>query len=344
VADIDAAGRHRKDMGDLDALADSIRAVGLLQPVVVTARKKLIAGERRLRAVAKLGWEAVPAYVVDGLADAAALLRAERDENTCRKEFTPSEAVAIGKALEDLERAQAQGRQQGSRAKKGQQVGAAQGGGNFPPPAPGKTRDRVGEAVGMSGKTYEKAKEVVWAAEQDPEQFGPIKDEMDATGKVDPAYRKVKGKQEGRQEEGPPDLAGVFGGAGADINRLTYKLRQSLAPHWAGVNEASPEAADKFRSAASRLIRGLDQFFTAVPPLPSEQEEGDLHRHLDNYRRDVQGMLENLEPINEDAWALFGRSRWASRLKELAESSERLTELLRKAWSQAIPQKGKAKK
>ena len=38
----------------------------------------------------------------------------------------------------------------------------------------GETRDKVGPAVGMSGKTYEKAKAVVAAAEESPEEFGDL--------------------------------------------------------------------------------------------------------------------------------------------------------------------------
>ena len=52
---------------ELDALADSIRASGLLQPVVVRPlsgdRFQLIAGERRWRAVARAGFERIPALV-----------------------------------------------------------------------------------------------------------------------------------------------------------------------------------------------------------------------------------------------------------------------------------------
>jgi ParB family chromosome partitioning protein len=47
--------RHRRDMGDLDALAASIADVGLLQPIVVLPDGTLIAGERRLRAAQQLG-------------------------------------------------------------------------------------------------------------------------------------------------------------------------------------------------------------------------------------------------------------------------------------------------
>jgi ParB family chromosome partitioning protein len=232
LADIDAGGRQRKNMGDIDELAHSIEDVGLLQPVVVTLNGTplpnsvmgksrgeqsywLLAGGRRLAAVAKLGWEKVPAYVVNGFPDAVMRLRAERDENTCRKDFTPSEAVAIGKALEELERKKAKERQK----KHGGTAPGRKGdtGGNLPP-VKGKTRDKVAEVVGMSPRTYEKAKAVVEAAEADPD-LQPVVEEMDRTGKVDPAHKKVKPRKTAaeraeakarREEEKRIDLGEYF--------------------------------------------------------------------------------------------------------------------------------------
>ena len=65
---------------------------------------------------------------------------------------------------------------------------------------PGGTRaDRVAEAVGMSGRTYEKAKEVLEAAEQQPEQFAEVVEEMNRSGRVDPAFRKVREKKTAKQ-------------------------------------------------------------------------------------------------------------------------------------------------
>ena len=46
--------------------------------------------------------------------------------------------------------------------------------------------------VGTSGKTLENAKEVVEAAAEDPERFGHLVEDMDRTGKVTGAYRKLK--------------------------------------------------------------------------------------------------------------------------------------------------------
>ena len=111
VDEIDIVDRHRRDLGDLNALADSIRDVGLLHPITLTRTNRLVAGQRRLEAVRLVGMDTVPVRYVDTLDDAAALLRAERDENVCRKDMAASELYAMGKALEALERPKAAERQ-----------------------------------------------------------------------------------------------------------------------------------------------------------------------------------------------------------------------------------------
>jgi hypothetical protein len=63
LADIKVSARIRKDMGDIDALAADIAEIGLLQPIVVSPEGKLLAGERRLRAAKKLGWETIDVIV-----------------------------------------------------------------------------------------------------------------------------------------------------------------------------------------------------------------------------------------------------------------------------------------
>jgi len=54
--DINLGQRHRKDLGDIDALAESIRVLSLLHPIVVTTDNHLVAGRRRLEAVRKRPW------------------------------------------------------------------------------------------------------------------------------------------------------------------------------------------------------------------------------------------------------------------------------------------------
>jgi hypothetical protein len=84
--------------------------------------------------------------------------------------------------LEKLERARAKERQ----GRKGQPRS-----GKLPEhEGAGDTRDKVADAVGMSPRTYEKAKKVVEAAEADP-ALAPVVEEMDRTGKVDPSFQEV---------------------------------------------------------------------------------------------------------------------------------------------------------
>ncbi|WP_433568091.1 ParB N-terminal domain-containing protein (plasmid) [Nocardia sp. CA-151230] len=92
ISDIIVGERDRQELGDISELARSIEQVGLLHPVVITEDGELVAGDRRLAAVKSLGWECVPVTVVS-LETAADVLRAEADENACRKGLTPYEAA-----------------------------------------------------------------------------------------------------------------------------------------------------------------------------------------------------------------------------------------------------------
>jgi ParB family transcriptional regulator, chromosome partitioning protein len=106
VDQIKVGKRHRKDLGDIAGLAASIAEIGLQHPIVVRPDGMLIAGERRLQAVQLLGKTEIPVTVID-LDD---IVRGEFAENTYRKDFTLSEAVAIKRALEPIERARAKER------------------------------------------------------------------------------------------------------------------------------------------------------------------------------------------------------------------------------------------
>jgi hypothetical protein len=201
IEDITLPRRIRKDFGDIQGLASSIKDIGLLQPVVITGEKRLLVGVRRVKAYQHLGEKQIPVHVVETLTEAVRFLKAERDENVCRKEFTASEYVALGEELEELEKPTAKVRQQATQAKPGEQAhkrnGKAQGSEKFTEPREpaGQTRDKVASALGISGPTYEKAKAVVAAGKADPEQFGDLLQQMDETGKVDPAFKELQRRQ-----------------------------------------------------------------------------------------------------------------------------------------------------
>ena len=164
LSEIKIAGRHRKDLGDIDKLARSIRESGLLHPVVVTPDHKLVGGERRIAAFRKLGRTEIPVTVAHSITDAKALLIAERDENECREDPKPSEKATLGMALEELERPSAAARKAHGQTGPGKNAPE-----NFTG-ALGNTGDIVGAAVGMSRPTYERAKLVVQAASGFTEQ------------------------------------------------------------------------------------------------------------------------------------------------------------------------------
>lgn len=107
--------RHRKDLGDLDALVASIAKLGLLQPITITPGRVLVCGWRRLEAVKRLGWTQVRTWVRSGLSDGATRLLAEYDENVLRQSYTRTEQATLYRELKEVLRAEAQRRQEASR-------------------------------------------------------------------------------------------------------------------------------------------------------------------------------------------------------------------------------------
>ncbi len=82
-------GRRSLDMGHVKELTDSIRELGLLNPLTIDKENFLIAGLHRLEAVKALGWTDVEC-TVSSLEGLAAEL-AEIDENFIRNDLSPVE-------------------------------------------------------------------------------------------------------------------------------------------------------------------------------------------------------------------------------------------------------------
>jgi len=184
--------RYRRDLGDLRALAESIEEVGLLHPVVVTPEGRLIAGQRRLEACRLLGWSEVPVTTVD-LYQAA---RGEAHENFVRKDLLPSEIVALKRAIEPLERREARERQ-GTRADLCHPATVAE----CQRASLGDARDKIARYLGVGRTTIERAEAVVEAAEEEPEEYGHLVEQMDRFGKVAGAYRRLEVLRQARELE-----------------------------------------------------------------------------------------------------------------------------------------------
>lgn len=94
--------RKRVDEEPLKELVASIDASGLLQPVLVRSRGngyELIAGERRWRAVQRLGWTRIPAVVRD--VDDRTLLTLALIENLQRDNLSPIDEALGYQRLQD---------------------------------------------------------------------------------------------------------------------------------------------------------------------------------------------------------------------------------------------------
>lgn len=101
IAEIKVKHRVRKDLGDLEALKDSLRRYGLLNPITIDSKYRLIAGERRLEAAKLLGWTNINAVIINNLTPVTQL-ELELEENNQRKEFTDAELLEGYKRLEKL--------------------------------------------------------------------------------------------------------------------------------------------------------------------------------------------------------------------------------------------------
>jgi len=105
VSEIVVENRIRQDMGDIDALATSIQEYGLIEPLVLGRDNKLIAGERRLRALKKVGVKELEHgvhFVYNDEIDPLRRTAMEIEENVKRQELTWQEQVQGKKRLLEI--------------------------------------------------------------------------------------------------------------------------------------------------------------------------------------------------------------------------------------------------
>lgn len=101
IEDIIVKNRIRKDMGNIPALADSMKRLGQISPISITKTDILIAGARRLEAAKLLGWRTINAIVVD-LPNEIDKLEYELEENMFRQDFSTEEIESANKQLDKL--------------------------------------------------------------------------------------------------------------------------------------------------------------------------------------------------------------------------------------------------
>ena len=202
VASIVIGERHRRDSGDLTPLMDSMKRVGLLQPVTITPDGFLICGYRRLEAAKKLGWNTLRVWVRSGISDELTRLLAERDENVTHKPLSNIEAAHLYDEMKTLLREDAARRKEATQFGHGNSKTAGHDGGSEsePPGTPGRVSHQA--ALMITQKAAHARLEQILemeriAANRDlPKDVRKVaEDELAGIrngGPVDPGYQRVR--------------------------------------------------------------------------------------------------------------------------------------------------------
>jgi ParB family chromosome partitioning protein len=101
INDIKVKKRLRKDMGDIDALADSMKRFGQICPIVLTNSNILISGGRRLEAARTLGWRTINA-VITNIPEGVDKLEYEIEEKLQRQDFSSEEVADAMRKLHKI--------------------------------------------------------------------------------------------------------------------------------------------------------------------------------------------------------------------------------------------------
>lgn len=201
VESIIVGNRHRTDLGDLTALAESIARDGLLQPLTVTIDGVLVCGARRLAAIKLLGWRTVSVWVRSGISGRLGHLLAEQDDNMLHKDLTPVEAAALYRELKTLMTEDASRRQAATRFSAENQPGK-DGAGKFPAPSEpvGRASEQAAAMIpgGASYKTLDKI-DYLRHVTDDPDLPATVRgdaaaelERIDAGAPVHPGFERIR--------------------------------------------------------------------------------------------------------------------------------------------------------
>lgn len=230
VDSITVGVRHRKDRGDIAALARSIDEVGILQPITITPDGVLVCGWRRLEAVRRLGWSTLKVWVRSGISDELSHLLAQQDENEQRKPLTELETAHLYAEVKQLMAEDAQRRQAATRFGAAPSTGG-DGAGDSPAPR-GDGDSRAQAARTVAGRDCsQRLEHINWieSVTQDEDQRPSVRQfatnmltEINTGAPVDPAYKRVKAAVELAASPSTIDQS-------ADQDDLAQLAREALA-------------------------------------------------------------------------------------------------------------------
>lgn len=147
----------KRDHGDIRALKESIKDVGLICPVAITEDYRLLAGRRRYQALIELGWEEVDCHIIPINGDRLLAFRIALHENLKRKPLTDPEVAMAIKEYDELKR-KLEGEQPRGKHHSSPHCGDD-----------GWTQDKTATDLGISRQAVGKAVEIATAIDKYPE-------------------------------------------------------------------------------------------------------------------------------------------------------------------------------
>jgi len=297
VDSITVGTRHRKDLGDLEALKASIAEHGLLQPITVTQNGLLICGARRLAAVKQLGWKVVNVWVKADLSTKLTSFLAEREDQANVKPYTVAEMARLYEELKAEIAADAARRQKATQFGPGGVNPAVSGVGNLPTPeeadgsgvgnlptplgaATGDSRVQAAAMIGGGYKTLEKVAMIRQIA-ADTARSDTIRDQatealrqIDQDAPVDPLFTALRSvvriddlARIAADEAEPPE-------ARETAERGVILLRKLEAAN------AQPAELDKSARAALDRVKAIKQPPKPVPVRAEPKPPAPIRRPL----------------------------------------------------------------
>ncbi|MBD8053566.1 ParB N-terminal domain-containing protein [Rhodococcus ruber] len=314
---INVGRRHRKDLGDIDALAASIEQDDLLQLITIDPEGNLVCGLRRYTAMRKLGWKTTNVWVRTGISDRLSQLLAERDDDALHKPLTQTEAATLFRELKTLLAEDAARRQEASRftAKTGDDAGSG-GGANLAPPHGASGKARVQAAQMVTGRNSYTTLERINRLQDltaDPAQPDSVRaaaaeelERIEAGAGVISAFQRVGAEQSVAELE---RLAADPTASDAERERAHDEAERLRA-----VEESAIRAAELERLAAEALARvratGKKKPKAKPTPLPGVWERRSLRAFTLTWD-DLDSWWEHYDPaevgpaLTDEQWDRF---------------------------------------
>lgn len=181
---------------DYNNLKEDIASRGIQDPLHITKSNVIISGHQRQKVALDLDIP-VPCIIREDLTEDWQIEEQLIADNLLRRHLNDYQKIVCAERLYMIEQEQAKERQESTQLNgKNPEGEPIIGGGKFATTEKGKTRDKVAEKVGMSGRQYDKARKVYHEA---PE---PIKEEW-KSGHISThnAYKQTQREQKKQQRK-----------------------------------------------------------------------------------------------------------------------------------------------